>query len=112
MSSMKDKILKADRELVEFPVPAWGVVVYLRKFSLGDRLSMSEAFDKSQPVERIALLVARSVHDVDGVRLFTDADAETIKDMDGEAITELANAVRKLNKLETTAAEQAEEKKD
>lgn len=112
MSALREKIKSADRPLVPFDVPAWGVVVYLRPFSLADRLELADQFEKLSPIDRVALLVVRASHDGDGKRLFGDDEADVIRDMDGEAVAGIAAEVRKINKLETTAKEVADEKKD
>lgn len=110
--SLRDKIKAADRPLVPFAVPAWGVTVYLRPFSLADRLQLADKFDSLSPVDRVSLLVVRASHDADGVRLFADDEVGTIADMDGEALAGIAAKVREINKLETTTKEAADEKKD
>jgi len=108
--SLRNRI-EAKEKSVPFFVEAWDVTVYLRSLSLADRLEMSDLFDKSNPMQRIAILVARSTHDEDGKRVFSDDDAPAILGMSGDAIASIARESRKLSRIDQTSVELGDAKK-
>lgn len=111
----RDKILAADdltRELVH--VPEWGGSVYVRTLTGSER----DAYEESLTKERItrrgrrterhrtidlqnarARLCALTIVDLDGKRLFSDADVRELGQKSASALTRVAEVAQRLSGL-------------
>lgn len=96
-----------DREAVAVEVPEWGgETFFVKAMSLADQNAMYGADDK--PVEgadRTALVLALSVYDADGSKVFEPADAADLLQASSAAVNRLAKVIRKLNGFDETADE-------
>ncbi|GAC1475640.1 MAG: hypothetical protein NVSMB9_28520 [Isosphaeraceae bacterium] len=102
----KAQILAADdlrRDVVE--VPMWGGSVHVRTLRLSERLALEKALADA-PVNALAILVAASVCDDQGVLLFSPDDIPALEAKSVEALSILAPAITRLNKITTSDVEE------
>lgn len=101
---LKDQILKAsDLKLQPVDVPEWALTVYVRKMTVGEVSSFvkqtQQAIANHDEAELYAVLVSKTVCDEGGHRVFTDADAESLKAKSFEAVKRVAEAAIEFNRL-------------
>lgn len=114
----RDAILKAQdlrRELVA--VPEWGGEVYVRSFTALEReevemrsmamvdIATGSIKDARQMAGLKAWIVARTVVDSDGRRIFTDADMDGLQGKAAAVISRLADKATELSRLSVEDAE-------
>ncbi len=93
-------------------VPEWGGAVYVRVMSgrERDQFEIATMPTTGGTLENLrARLVALCACDAEGVRLFTDADAGALGDLEGAALDRVFAVARRVNKL--TAEDIEAEKK-
>jgi hypothetical protein len=104
----KEQILGADdRRTADVEVPEWGGTVRVRALSGAERDSYEVALAGIRPdgtsrpnlVNVRARLVALSVVDEDGKRLFTDADAKALGDKSAAAMQRVFETAQRLSAL-------------
>ena len=89
---LKDQILASqDRKLEAVVVPEWGVTVYVPLLTLGD----AEALQKIKNDH--CKLAAFIIRDEQGHRVFTDEEAEALREKSLGAFNRILNAYNKLN---------------
>ena len=114
----RDAILKAQdlrRELVD--VPEWGGEVYVRSFTALEReevemrsmqmvdIATGSIKDARQMAGLKAWIVARTVVDSDGQRIFSDADMDGLQGKNAGVISRLADVASRLSELGVEEAE-------
>ena len=96
-----------DITIEEVAVPEWGGTVYVRCMT-GKDLA---AYNKSMldikggtatynPSNGLAKLLARSLCDADGKRLFSEADIDELGNRNGVVMERIAKVARRLNRLD------------
>lgn len=98
----RDAILAAnDRRTAVVDVPEWGGSVTIAELSGKDRDAFEAAFmDESKRFVNLrARMVAISVVDEQGNRMFKDEDVEALGKKSGKALDRVFSAVQKLNAL-------------
>lgn len=101
----KDQILAAEDLVTEdVEVPEWGGTVRVRMMTGAERDSFEDSLTqtkgknvKTNLANLRARLVARTVVDEDGKRLFTDAEAGVLGQKSAAALDRVFEAARKLN---------------
>lgn len=107
MSLTREAILAAaDLDLTEVPAPEWGGVVFVRKFTLKERLDVLPRL--AGEGDLTARLLALGLCDAAGTRLFALDDAEALAGKSGVLCQRLAMEVLKVNQLGKAAAEDLE----
>jgi hypothetical protein len=96
----KEQILAVDdlkKQLLE--VPEWGGAVYIRVMNGLERDKFEEWASKSgATIEGIrARIASLCIVDVDGNRIFSDADADALCKKSGAALDRICSAIKKLN---------------
>ena len=110
--SLRDLILAASdlkREAVE--VPEWGCTVYVGTMSGKQRVSWAEAtWNDDGAVKPLsnATLLANTLFEEDGTRIFTDAEIPSLADKSGAVIFRLINIAKRLNGLGAEEVDKAE----
>ncbi len=107
MSDLKARIKAAnDRPLEAVGVPEWDVTIYFRPMSLRERLDLQGLIGESGTIQ-FSRLLARSLHDENGERIFTDDEAAILEDKHPDVVGRLgehAMAFHKLRPEDTDAA--------
>jgi len=78
-------------------VEAFGDTVYLRKLTAGDVVGMD--------AENVGLMLARSLADPDGTRMFTDDESKEAMQMPMSVVTQLVQEIAAFNGFDTEAQE-------
>ena len=107
---MRDLILNAqDRQLKPVEVPEWGVTVYLRQLSVGDRLALFDVLSDEQNANKILYVYAIifTVCDSSGQRIFTVEDYESIVQKNADVILRLGKECATFNRLLADAVPEA-----
>ena len=116
MMLTRDAILsKSDRQRIEVEVPEWGGSVYLTELSVRDRAAIMKSWAKvasaaddarvDAMIDAQLLMVAMSVTDESGVRIFELVDIEALAEKSREAVGKIADAATVLNKFTVSATE-------
>lgn len=98
----RDAILKSDdRRTAVVEVPEWGGSVTIAEMSGKDRDAFEAAFmDESKRFVNLrARMVAMSVIDENGDRMFSDGDVEALGKKSGKALDRVFSAIQRLNAL-------------
>jgi hypothetical protein len=97
---------KLATEAVE--VPEWGGTVLLREWSAGEVLDYHAWAKNLSNVDSMMGLVARSLINEDGTKVFPDpvAGAEILKGKQHTVLNRLADVVSRLNKFDTQSKEE------
>jgi hypothetical protein len=115
VSSILDQIKAADGagRVTPVVVPQWGgLTVFVHRLGLDEKLDALDRVAELSPAERIAYLIALSVRDGEGGRVFDPADLPAVIGLDTEATAELWRVVKAASKLFQTDAEADAAKKD
>ena len=101
----RDQIFSAnDFKTKDIPVEAWGGTVRIRGLSAKDRDEFESSLALTQDMRNLrARLVVKSIVDDQGVRVFSDEDAEALGDKDGEVMDMLFDEVRNLSGMSDEA---------
>lgn len=101
---LRDHFLAASTERVEVVIPGWDEPVFVRKLTLQETLDLLTG-DKPTAL-RTAELVALSVVDPDGDRVFTTDDVEALANgPHGAALLRISAAAMRFNGLDQDAPE-------
>jgi hypothetical protein len=96
----------------DVPVPEWGGTVRVRTLTGAERdalgAAMVDADGKPDLVGYRCRMVAASVVDEAGARLFSDADAAALGAKSASALDRVASAVERINGMGAEAVEAAE----
>lgn len=108
----KIEILAADDlKFQDVSVPEWGGTVRIREMSVGDREHLSALYKKREDDETassyLAVLVALSVVDKDGNRLFADADIPSLEKKSLPTLQAISEAAMALNGISIKAKDEA-----
>lgn len=105
--NLKEQILSAKVETQKVNVPQWNVDVYLKVLSAWDRFSLWQYIETKGEYFSLALL-ARSLADENGNRIFTDSeeDLKALADKENAVIEQLALLAMKLNKMTEDSKEE------
>lgn len=109
-----DRIKEADAagRVIPVAVERWGgLVVYVHRLSLADRLAVVERVADLKPAERVAYVLALSVRDEAGNRVFDPDDLGPVVELDSQATAQLWRVSREASKLFQDEAEAEAEKK-
>jgi hypothetical protein len=109
--SLRALILAADdRKPVPVEVPEWGgVTVYVKPLSMIEQFELQgDGDNETSGPERSALVIALSVYDESGERVFEPADAAELVRKSVAATKRLSAEIKRLNGLGVSA----DEKKD
>lgn len=103
--SLRDEILQSDDlEKEQVHVPEWGVDLWIRSLTAAERDAYEneivkisdEGETEYDPSNMRAKLVARSVVDEDGQRVFRDADVDRLGGKSGKALDRLFSVAQRL----------------
>lgn len=108
MGDLRDKIIKAnDITTREVEVPEWGVSVWVRTLTAGERAQLARMVeeDGSVPDDYYAQIVACGARDESGERIFDESDIPTINEKSAAAVIRLANEIMAMGRFgESTRA--------
>ena len=118
MTQKADIFAAADKVVEAVAIPEWNATLHVRNFSgrLRDKLDrfISARCDASgklvDPSGVKVMTVICGACDMDGLPIFTEADAEALADKSDAAISRLFQAIQRLNRLGGVAMDG--EKKD
>lgn len=106
MDNLRDKILAShDLKVEKIYVKEWKQTVYLREFSMADRMSIENITKEASQDSFIKVLVL-GVCDKEGNKIFTNEDVEALKQKNAKPIQRLFLKVMKLNKLNDSDIEE------
>jgi hypothetical protein len=86
-------------------VPAWGLTVLLRKWSVPDYIAIETHYEEAEgqdPETRrllVPFVVCRSLADPQGNRIFTDDDIEALAAKDADSLISIARAAFEFNRV-------------
>ena len=105
--TLADIVGAQDMPLIEFEVPQWGGVIFLRKLSGKERMDLvtqtSEEDDKG-----MVKFLARYIFDEHGNRMFTDDKLELLNAKASDVLDDIAQKVSTLNGLSKAAEDDIE----
>lgn len=108
----KEQILKADDlEVLTLEVPEWGGNVAMRALSASERIKWEQDVFPNGVVDTekfLTALVARSLIDNEGKRLFTDDEFSALSGKNPAVLGRLREAAAKLNKMGADDQKEAE----
>lgn len=93
MLSREEILLKNDRPIRIVTVPEWGGEVNIRKLSFADILRIQKA-SGGETAEALGELVALSVCDDAGHRIFADADIPELSQKNAQVLLRLASEIQ------------------
>lgn len=98
-----------DRDFLDLAVPEWDGTVRLRRLNVRDRIALAES-GKAGESELMFMvkLVAYSVCDQAGQRVYSDAEIEELLAMPYEPLERIFKAALEFSRLTQSAAEQVE----
>jgi len=105
LMSKTDILSVSDLPCIDIEVPEWGedVAVRIKKLSLAQFATfLNEKFDGADYFYR---LIAYSLVDEEGKRLFTDAEAKKLGEKSTEAMTRIFEQIKALNGLDSTVSD-------
>jgi hypothetical protein len=112
MQLSKEQILAAeDLDTVIEPVPEWGGDVTLKMLSAKERINWEQEVFPNGVVDTekfLTSLVARSLVDGSGARMFSDDELDALGAKNPAVIARLREAAAKLNKIGQTDQKEAE----
>ncbi len=112
MQLSKEQILAAeDLDTVIEPVPEWGGDVTLKMLSAKERINWEQEVFPNGVVDTekfLTSLVARSLVDESGARMFSDDELDALGAKNPAVIARLREAAAKLNKIGQTDQKEAE----
>jgi hypothetical protein len=98
MPNLRDKILGADDlPVTEVDVPEWGETVRVKALDAEERFNLSVQAGGKPGAVFMASVVAATVVDEDGNRVFTDDDVPALARKNGKAVKRLFDAADELN---------------
>ena len=112
MTDLRTLILNAnDKNLSEIHVPEWGVNLWLRGWSGKERAAFQQAYSQAKTDEEVAnlsgLVVALTVCNDQGQRIFQIEDVELLNEKSATALDRVVNAALQHNGITKTAIEDA-----
>jgi len=95
---------------VDVEIPEWGGVVRLREMRGRERMEYEEFVSQEGvgSADVITKLIVLTAVDEKGTRIFTDEDAERLKNLGTSVLLKIFNAARELNMLTEEAVEKLE----
>jgi hypothetical protein len=107
--NLKEQILKAvDSPVEALEIPEWGVTVYLKSMSVGERLKFRELLKADESDEAELLVLALS--DEQGKPLFTKADIPELRKKNSKVTDAVLHRWLEINGLTLKSSEEAEKK--
>lgn len=95
-------------EFKDLEVPEWGGVIRLRRMDVKDRLGLSESIQKHEDsLMFMVKVVAYTMVDAEGRRIYGDEDLETLLALDLEPIKRIYDASMEFSKLRGEDFEEA-----
>lgn len=104
----REQILGAKLATLTVPCPEWGGEVKVQALTLAERIEYEDHLTDKDREWRLKL-VAASVVDDDGKRLFTMDDVTALSEKDWAVILRIAQAAEQLSKIGRVQVEQAAE---
>ena len=109
----REDILAADDLASEpFFVEEWGGDIRLMEMTASGQMKFEDAIGEADKigVEALALAVALSAVDANGVRLFSEDDVPALIEKSGAVLTRLMMPIKKLNAMGEAGQDDAEKK--
>jgi hypothetical protein len=105
--NLRDQILSAnDCVLKPFPVPEWNVDVCLKTWTCAERAAV-QAIHKSEGADWIAQVVALTLCDPVGNKIFSHDDVKALADKNGAVLERIALEALSHNGIGTNAVDDA-----
>lgn len=79
--------------------------VYLKKLTVSEQAELSKKTDQSDNIGAGLNMIAFSLCDEDGKRLFDDKEAQELGGMDASTLTALVNAINEVNGFDAKLAD-------
>jgi hypothetical protein len=99
MSLNKQQILDLnDLPMIEVEVPDWHDTVWIKALSLSQWASMND--QKLTDTDKAFLMLAYSIVDSNGKRLFTDKEAKLLGDKASKPVITLTESIKRLNNID------------
>lgn len=106
MMNIKDKILSSSARVQQMDVPDWGQV-YIRQWTVAERSKFqsayAEAHKEGKGADVLSNLVAISLSDENGNRLFTDDEIPLLANRSAVALDDIALAAFEFNGIDLDA---------
>lgn len=114
--SLRDQIMNADDlQSEEFPVPEWGVTVWIRSLPSGEFEGyLASMMDKDNKADRKKLaqskagLLVRCLYDANGDKIFNNGDIDVLAAKNAKVVARIYTKAAELNGASPEAVEDAE----
>lgn len=91
-------------------VPEWGLAVYVRTMTLGEMEAVQGFVDAAKSdtnISGVAEMAVRIICDENGERVFSDDDADGIREKSHKALTRIVNAFTEVNGIDDETVDEA-----